>query len=404
MLSPRWTPWGVVLACSLGVAFSLGTLAVFSFSLFLKPLVAEFHWSRGEVSLAGTLINVAVSLMSPFVGRLADSYGSRAVTIGGHVLLAAGLCTLALLNGPLWQLYAVFLLIGIFGSGATPPPYSRVVAKWFTTQRGLALGLVMAGGGLGTFVMPHIVHAVMDSHGWRGAYVALGFCAIAIPVPLAAILIQEPQPSKLSRFEQAGMTRSEALRSSVFYHLTIVFFLAALCTNAAVAHLAPILTDQGMQTGQAAMAVSLFGLSTFFGRLVTGWLVDKLFAPYVAASLFALLGIGLLLLRQGAMGELAAVFIGFGFGAEADIMPYLASRYFGFRAFGEIYGILFASFTLGIAAGPPLMGFGFDRTGGYAAPLGIVLALMAAAVMGVAFLPPFPGSPERIGHAPRRQL
>ena len=233
----------------------------------------------------------------------------------------------------------------------------------------------MAGGGLGTFVMPYVVHAVMEAYGWRGAYIALGLFAVAIPVPLAALLIREPPASRLSRFEQAGMTRGEALRSGVFYHLTAIFFLAALCTNAAVAHLAPILTDRGMGAGQAAMAVSLFGLSTLCGRLVTGWLVDRLFAPYVAACLFGLLGVGLLLLRQGAMGELAAVFIGFGFGAEADIMPYLASRYFGFRAFGEIYGILFASFTLGIAVGPPLMGFGFDRTGGYGSPLGVVLAL-----------------------------
>jgi predicted MFS family arabinose efflux permease len=171
--------------------------------------------------------------------------------------------------------------------------------------------------------------------------------------------------------------------------MTGVFFLVAVCSYGAISHLSPILTDRGVSVYDATMAVSVFGASALVGRVVTGWLVDRIFAPFVAAGMFAAMGIGLVLLHQGLAGAVAAGLIGVGLGAEVDVMPYLFSRYFGFRAFGEIYGITYSVFAIGFASGPYLMGIGFDLSGGYGLPLLVLMAALAVAILGMVLLPRF---------------
>jgi MFS family permease len=147
----------------------------------------------------------------------------------------------------------------------------------------------------------------------------------------------------------------------------------------------PMLTDHGISVERAALASSLLGVALLIGRVFTGYFLDRFFGAHVAIVLFSGVAIGISLLWTGASGLtfLAAFLVGLGMGAEADIIAYLTSRYFGLRSFGEIYGYLFATFTLAGALGPVLMGAGFDRLGSYRAPL---LFFLAATLVATALL------------------
>jgi MFS family permease len=161
------------------------------------------------------------------------------------------------------------------------------------------------------------------------------------------------------------------------------FFLITMSVIGCLIHLVPMLTDRGVSARNAAFATSLFGGALIIGRVGTGYLLDRFFASYVAAFLFVGAGLGILLLWSGATGGAAfaaAFLVGMGVGAEGDIITYQVGRYFGLRAFGEIYGYILITYTLGGMVGPLLMGFGFDATGSYSFVLGtFLLATIGAA-------------------------
>jgi MFS family permease len=137
--------------------------------------------------------------------------------------------------------------------------------------------------------------------------------------------------------------------------------------------------------GQATATLSAVGLSTIAGRLISGYLLDRFFAPYVAAALFllALAGVGILAAGAGDPALLlSAIALGFGLGAEVDVIGFMVSRYFGLRSYGAIYGCLFAIFTVGTGLGPVLMGLSFDQTHSYRLALAVFgVALVCASVV-----------------------
>jgi MFS family permease len=157
-------------------------------------------------------------------------------------------------------------------------------------------------------------------------------------------------------------------------------------TNGCVVHLVPLLTDRGISAQSAAFVASIAGGAVLVGRVWTGYLLDRFFAPNVTMGFFLALAFGVFLLGTGATATtalFAAMLVGLGLGAEVDIIGYLVGRYFGLRAFGEIYGYLFAGFVLGAGLGPMLMGSGFDATGSYRWVLGafVPIKLVATGLM-----------------------
>ncbi len=195
--------------------------------------------------------------------------------------------------------------------------------------------------------------------------------------------MQRRRPNHISVLAE-GMKVSEAFRTRTFWLLCGIFFLVAACGNGTIAHVAPLLTDRGASGRSAAFAASLFGVASIAGRVGNGYLVDRLFAPRVAAVLFAGAAAGIAMLWSGVTGSaalVAAFLLGLGMGAEADVMPFLISRYFGMYSMAELYGCAFGSFTMGNAAGRYLFAAGFDATGSYRTPLALALAALLAAVI-----------------------
>lgn len=393
--------WWVVLASGVGLAVHFGPIIVPTFGVFLKPLSQEFGWSRAQISLAFSLATLGLTVVVPFIGRLVDRFGARAVILPAMLLFGLSVLSLAFLSARLWHFYAIYLFMGVVGSGTTPVPYAKVISRWFDRKRGFALGLSVAALAVGGSIMPSLAHALIDAMGWRDAYMFLGLIAMGIAIPVVGFLLKEtPQimglepdgePARQAEVppqhgQERGMSFQEARQTSTFWLLIGAFFLVSVCFHGYIIHLVPLLTDRGLSAQSAALTASLAGGAALIGRVGIGYLLDRFFAPYVAVWFFCGFALGIFLLWSGAVGGavfVAVVLVGLGLGAELDVMPYAVSRYFGLRAFGEIYSYTFAVFTLGGVIGPVLMGVGFDATSSYSPVLVafIIAALTAAGMM-----------------------
>ncbi|HJY81441.1 MAG TPA: MFS transporter [Candidatus Binatia bacterium] len=391
--------WWVVFASGVGLAMCYGPIVVPTFGIFLKPLSQEFGWSRTQISLAFSLGTLGLALAAPFLGWLVDRFGARRVILLAVLLFGLSVLSLSFLSIHLWHFYAIYLLMGVVGSG-TALPYAKVISRWFDRRRGFALGLSVAALALGASITPSLAQALITAVGWRYAYVGLGLLAMGVTIPVVGLLLKEtPQVMGLRpdgeavgqaeaskpRGPEEGLSFHETWHTGTFWLMVGAFFLMSVSFYGYITHLVPLLTDRGLSAQSAALTVSLAAGATFVGRLGIGYLLDRFFAPYVAGCFFCGFALGIFLLWSGAVGGLvfvAMVLVGLGLGAELDVMPYVVSRYFGLRAFGEIFGYVSAAFNLGGIVGPLLMGAGFDATGSYS----LVLATFGVAALTAAWL------------------
>jgi predicted MFS family arabinose efflux permease len=357
--------------------------------MFLGPVTREFGWDRATFSASLLAGHGCAAAAYPFLGRAIDRFGIRRVSLTFIVLFALSLASLSLTpRSP-----AVFIemagLVGLLSAGQAPLPYAKAVTSWFDTRRGLALGIAMTGIGIGATLVPQFARAVIGAHGWRAGYVALAALMLIVTFPVVAVFIREPDSHAriITHGDSAvpGLTLGESVRSTSFWLLAIPVFLVVTAINGIVAHLVPLLTDRGFALVQATATLSAVGLSTIAGRLVCGYLLDRFFAPHVAAALFLLPMAGVGILAAGGGGPaltVAAIALGFGLGAEVDVIGFTVSRYFGLRSYGGIYECTFAIFTGGTGLGPVLMGLSFDETRSYTLALAVFgVALVCASVV-----------------------
>lgn len=399
--------WWVVLAAGIGSFMSYGPIIAFTFGVFIKPLSDEFGWSRADISLGFSLSLLMLSGAAPLVGRMVDRFGARKVIIPSVLIFGLGVMSFSYLSASLWHFYAIYIALGIVAVGAATLPYLSVVSHWFDRQRGLALGLAMIGVGLGTFVMPSLAQALIDLAGWRQAYVILGLLVIGVTIPVVALLLKEtPQMMGLqpdgatatqatpmsASGQEDGLSSYEACKLGVFWLIFAAFFLMSVSVHGCLIHLVPMLTDRGFSAQSAAFATSLLGGALLVGRVGAGYLLDRFFASSVAIGFLSGAAVGIFLLWSEAVGMLAfsaAILVGLSVGAETDLMPYVVSRYFGLRAFGEIYGCVVVAWGMGGVLGPFLMGVGFDSTGSYRFVLGIFIVATLFATGLIARLGPY---------------
>ncbi len=395
--------WWVVATAALGLFFGGFPMVVFSFAVFFKPLSQEFHSGRAGISLAFTLHNLVAAVSVPLLaGRLVDRYGARKVILPYTVMFGLILLASRILSGKMWELYAFYAALGLAGSGMSVVPYGSVVAKWFDRRRGLAFGLMMFGLGSGAIIMPGLAQRLITLFGWRAAYAVFGCGVLFVPMPIVAIFLKE-RPEKMGllpdgatqirvasprEHDDQGLSWHEAWHSRTFWLMVSAFFLVGASVHASVIHMSAMLTDRGISVQAAAMASSLVGGALLAGRVGAGYLLDRFFAPYVAACFFGGAAIGLAS-RTVEVTLVGAFLIGLGFGAEGDIVAYMTSRYFGLRSFGEIAGYTYAAFVLAGGLGPLLMGAGFDLTGSYTLPLVMFLIATVVAVVLMTRLGPY---------------
>jgi predicted MFS family arabinose efflux permease len=364
--------WRVAGAASVGVFVSFASLLVYTFGVLLKPLAEEFAWSRESVSAAFGIAAMTVAACSPPLGFLFDRVRPARIIVPCLIVFGAAFASLSLLTPRLWHLYAIFFVLGVVGNGTAQMAYSRAVSSWFVRRRGTALAVMMSGGAVGAIVLPPAAEALIQSVGWRQACVVLGALVVVGGVPIVARFIRERPVDHGTAAVSEGATVREGVTSPVFWILVIVLFAQSIAQNGALTHMAALLTDRGVPARGAALALSAMGAASLVGRLSTGWLLDRFFAPRVGFCLLSIAALGTYLLAGAqslTVGVTAAALIGFGMGAEADVTPYILSRYLGLRSFAMLYGFTWTAYAIAGAVGPILMGRAFDATGSYTALL-----------------------------------
>ena len=382
--------WLAVLGSTIALTFSNGPVLLFTFGVFLRPVSEEYGWQRGTMSLAVTAGLVVSGLVTPFAGMLIDRWNIQRVTLGFITLFAASFALISLTPPSVAAFIALYAVAGMFSCGHAPLPYAKAISGWFEDNRGLGLGIAMAGVGVGIAVVPQLAQVLLRSVGWREAYALLGAATWLVAFPAVLFLVKDPQDRRADRLLSANAKLGEAVvsvtRERDFWLIAIAASLVVTAVNGVVAHLVALVMDHGVPAATAAPLLAAVGLATIAGRLVSGYLLDRTFAPYLAAAIFLvpLLGIALLLSGVTAPGllDLVAICLGLGLGAEVDIIGFLVGRYFGLRHYGQVYGYIFAAFTVASGVGPFLMGYSYDQTGSYAPCLiAFGAALLAASVL-----------------------
>ncbi len=395
--------WVVVALSAVGL-FLGAPIVVFSFSVFFKPMVADFHASRAAVSFAFSLANTMGALSIPCVGMVIDRFGAKRLIVVSTFFYGLVLCAALWVGVSLWQLYLFYALLNIaMTAGSAPVPYGVVISHWFNRYRGLALALAMMGIGIGSVVLPILAERLIAMFGWRSTFAIFGGAVLLVPLPvLAAGLQNDPeqrglQPDGDERATllhlrpraKTGMNWHEIWHSPTFWQLLCIFSLAGASVHGVALHMAAIFTDRGVSAARAATATSLVGAAVIVGRLCSGYLLDRMFAPRVAILFYSATALGIAILCTGVRGNLAfvAAFLsGLGMGAEVESMAYMMSRYFGLAAFGTSYGVAFGAFMISGSAGVLLMGAGYDRFHSYTVPLASFCVAMALTVILLARL------------------
>ena len=391
--------WLIVFVSAVGL-FLGAPLFIFSFSVFFKPLVVDFHASRASVSLAFSLFNLVGALLIPYTGMVIDRFGAKRVILAFTLLYGVVLCSVLWVGGSLWQLYLFFIIAGVtMASGPAPVPYGVVISHWFNRRRGLALALSMTGIGIGSVVVPMVAQRLISMFGWRTAFAMFGGAVLLVPLPVIATLLQndpaqrglrpdgdgQNQLSPLPPQEKQGLSWRDIWHCPTFWVLICIFSLAGASVHGTLLHLSAILTDGGVTSQRAAIATSLVGAAVLVGRLGSGYLLDRVFGPRVAILFYSATAVGIAMLCMGTHGSLALVasfLAGLGMGAEVETMGYMLSRYFGLTAFGTAYGFAFGAFMVSGSAGVLLMGAGYDRFHSYTIPLaGFLVAMVLALIL-----------------------
>ena len=393
--SAAYPGWKIVIAAFVGVMVSFAAIVPYTFSQFLDPLHAAFGWQREPMSNAFAIAAMTVALFSPGIGMLLDRFEPRRIILPCIIVFAAALASLSRLTPSIGQFYFTFFILGVVGNGTAQLAYSRAVLTWFRQRRGMALALTLTGSGTGSILIPQIVQMVMHRYGWREAYLTLGAIAM-LGFPLTALLVRN-RPLAVGHHDESlatGKTVKEVLQSGTFWLLALTVLLPAFGSNGLISPLAAILTQRGLSGASAATALSMLGAFGIAGRLITGGLLDRFFAPRLALVMLGFAGVGALLLAYATTPLVAiagTAILGFSLGSEGDITPYLIARYFGRKNFSTIYGLSWTAYAIGGATGPMLMGHLYDRFGAYQPRfvIGLACTCIAAALLNL-FLPRYP--------------
>ena len=393
--------WLAVLASALGMVLCVGTLALYSFGVFVRPLAAEFGWSRTGLFAALSFFQFGLAFSSPLWGVILDRFGPRRVIVFSLVALSLLIASLGLLTPNLWHLYLVFLGIPLLGGGASPLGYSAIMVRRFEQKLGFALGLSLLGVGLGGAVLPPLAQFLLGEFGWRAAYVALGVLTFVVTLP-AALLATRNASGPVRRHAAAVLPIAPMLRTRAYILMAVAFALLGIVSVGVLAHLVPMMVDHGFTPAEAARIAGLSGLAVVVVRGGLGWVLDRVHAPYVLAAIAVVAAAVPLLLAYGegpAAGYLAAVLLGSAIGAEVDFVSFLVRRYFDQAAFGRLYGIAFGLYILGTAIGPVFLGASFDHGGGYRLGL-LVFTVLGLVAAGAALAMPRYSTPKRTQAVP----
>ena len=399
--------WWIVGVCFL-MLFMYAGAGFYSFSIFIKPIEAEFGWDRAAIALTISIYLLMGGVTGPLIGKLIQRLDIKTImTIGA---IGSGVCfMLVSMTQSLWYFYAVYALLALFNGGIGIVPVSNLIGRWFDARRGTATGLAMTGIAVGGLVLAPVVGPITSLWGWKSAFLFIGGLVLVLALPAILIIIKDDpaevgcrpygsdddtppgQREAKEDMDPAGAgahiwTSGEAFRSRAFRWMAAGFFAAPLAQMGVLQHQVPIIMDAGISETMAATALGVTAGMGAVGKLVFGRISEKMPMQWVFALCFGIQGFGvLLLLHAGSVAVLYTYVLVFGFamGGFIVIMPLAVGQRFGLAAYGVIFGALWLIQTLGGGLGTYLAGLIYDFVGSYEQVLYAFAALYFFAVVAL---------------------
>jgi sugar phosphate permease len=396
---PFWG-WYVVAGGFVNSMLLIGA-TTYSFSLFIKPLEQDFGLTRVQSNLGLVMLLVSFALSSPVVGRLLHRHSVRVVSTVGACLFAAGMAAIALASQPWMMAVAILMLIGPGVTAAGAFAANTVVARWFTNKRGRAMGVVAVATSAGGFVVIPTFAFALEMLGWRLAVLSVG-SAIALLVGITTLLLMRDRPSDLGQepdgsraapvttpSEEQPMTGRMIARSRNFWLIGIGTGILLGSDQAVLASLIPWGLEQGFTLAQASLLMSVLTGSAIVGKLVVGWLADRLDKRllFAVVCVFNIVFLSLLLTGPSyPVLMIASAMIGMAIGGVYPVWTTITAENFGKSSFGVVYGAMNLVTTPCALVSITLAGHIFDKTGGYDLAFTIFIALDVVAALCIAMV------------------
>jgi MFS family permease len=379
--------WVIVVICTLMLAVAYGL--IYSYSVFFKPLAEHFNWDRATVSgvySASLIIRGGISILA---GWLADKYGPGRITAVCGVLIAIGLVLTSRVT-ELWQLYVAYAFVEAAGLSGAFGIATAVTSRWFTSHKGLAMGIVSSGVGLGTLLIVPGAERLIKIFDWSGTYIIFGLASGVLMIMIALLLkpapqnIQNQKDSTLPDDHQ-DVSFGKAVRTSKMFLLILVFGFIFFCVQMIIVHLYNYATDIGIDPLVAAGLVVTIGVLSIAGRLVMGVGSDKIGNFNILIICCVLLVVAYICLLFG--GSLWVLYIfagvfGFAYGGEVPQIPLFLNKFFGNKSLAGLNGVILFVSNIGGALGPLVAGkiFDLDQSYRWAFIVGIGVSLCALVV------------------------
>jgi len=410
--------WSIVVSCFFTLALVYGVW--YSFSIFFVSLLKEFGWSRSVGAGAFSLFIIVSSIISPFVGSMVSSAHPHRVLIGGSLLLGAGL-TLCSFTRTWWHFYLSFSFITASGLGAAGwVPNITLIQRWFKEKRGMAMGIVSAGIGIGILICVPSIQYLIIQVGWRMAYRIMAVFIPLVVIFLATLFLRQPPPSPPHQIEveiplktgrdplvideewaSRSWTVRKAMATRPFWLLTLAFLLGSFIIQSVFAHQVAFFMDCGLEPLPASYIVGIVGVVSIGSKILWGIMADQrgremIYTIGITCTLLGLLS--LILYSQMPVSSFPyfyALFFGSGYAVQAALPPLIIADFFEGQAYGEIFGTLMVFVGVGGAVGAWFAGFLYDRTGSY---LPVFMIMIACAV--ISCLNVWKASPRKVRSVP----
>lgn len=367
---------------------------VYTFGVFLQPLTEEFGWERGALSGAFSFQMLLIGILSIFVGRLTDKYGPRIfVTLGG-LLSSIGFLLMSQVDS-LWQVYLSWGFFMGIGGGCFYIAIISTIPKWFAKRTGVAVGITVAGMGLGAMISPPLIQWLISVYGWQQPLIILSIAILVIIVPLAQFMRHSPQRMGIRPYGDVrdtigdelpllsaaeGTSFTQAVKTSRFWFFGLALFFTFFSVHVIIVHIVPYAVDVGIPALAAASLLSVTAGGSVVGRLTIGLIADRVGGRVALSFCVILITLSLLWLlfsRDVWMFYVFSVIFGFGYGGMILLVTIVTAELYGLASLGMMLGIFAFYDTAGGVIGPPLAGSIFDATGSYS------LAFLISVMLGV---------------------
>lgn len=364
----------------------------YSYGVFFTELCNDLGWTRTAVSGAYSLFMLWHSICYLVAGRLNDRYGPRATLAVSVIVLAAGYALMTTVSA-LWELYIVYGVIIGTGCGFCFAPVTSTVCRWFVRKRGMALGITVAGIGIGTMAMAPCAQLLISGLDWRTSYLLIAAALLAIGLPISRLMRLDPAEKGLlpdgveamsehSDSEDSlvfvGFVLSQAIKTRAFWLLLVMFAVLNCAVQLLMVHLKAYVTGFGIAPMIAATLIGLIGIGSTPGRVVMGYVSDRIGRRksfFTAYLLLAIMMLWLLEAREPWGLYVFSACFGFFYGSCVPLFPAITADWFGTRYHGAIFGAILLAPGIGGAVGSLLGGYVSDITGSY--DIAITIAAMA---------------------------